>query len=48
MKKIVLHIKKAPPEKGRVKMDNDKEYFWQYKDLKKGIEAILKNYREDY
>lgn len=26
-------------------MDNDKEYFWQYKDLKKRIEAILKNYR---
>nr|DAO41541.1 MAG TPA: hypothetical protein [Caudoviricetes sp.] len=27
-------------------MDNDKEYFWQYKDLKKRIKIILKNYRE--
>ncbi|WP_296112963.1 hypothetical protein [uncultured Limosilactobacillus sp.] len=26
-------------------MDKGKEYFWQYKDLKKRIEVILKNYR---
>ena len=26
-------------------MDKVKEYFWQYKDLKKRIEVILKNYR---
>lgn len=28
-------------------MNNDKEYFWQYKDLKKRIETILKDYRDN-
>lgn len=32
--------------KGRVTVDNDKEYFWQYKDLEKRIEKILKDYRK--
>ena len=28
-------------------MDEDKEYFWQYKDLKKRIAVILSDYRKN-